>query len=103
VRDEAHRFAVAHHRERRSKAMTSSALDNIPGLGEVRRKALLRHFGSLRRLREATIDEVLEVEGIGPRTAELVIAALHQADDLTRTVATEVGTRSGERLTQGGR
>ncbi|MDQ3113427.1 MAG: excinuclease ABC subunit UvrC, partial [Actinomycetota bacterium] len=54
VRDEAHRFAITHHRQRRSKAMTASGLDGIAGLGDVRRKALLRHFGSLKRLREAT-------------------------------------------------
>ena len=63
VRDEAHRFAIAHHRERRSKAMTSSALDGIPGLGDVRRKALLRHFGSVKRMREATALELAEVRG----------------------------------------
>jgi excinuclease ABC subunit C len=76
VRDEAHRFAIAYHRQKRSKAMTSSALDGIAGLGETRRKALLRHFGSLKRLRAATVDEVMEVPGIGRRTAEAVLAAL---------------------------
>ncbi len=76
VRDEAHRFAIAYHRQKRSKAMTSSALDGIPGLGEARRKALLRHFGSLKRLKAATVDEVMEVPGIGRRTAEAVLAAL---------------------------
>jgi excinuclease ABC subunit C len=53
IRDEAHRFAIAHHRQRRSKSMTASTLDSVPGLGAVRRKALLRHFGSLKRLRAA--------------------------------------------------
>src|SRR5206468_6599597 len=57
VRDEAHRFAITFHREKRSKAMTVSALDGIAGLGETRRKALLRSFGSLKRLRAATADE----------------------------------------------
>ena len=56
--------------------MTRSVLDSVPGLGETRRKALMRHFGSLKRLREATPDEVAEVPGIGPRTAEAVVAAL---------------------------
>jgi len=103
VRDEAHRFAIAHHRERRSKAMTSSALDGIAGLGEVRRKALLRHFGSLRRLREATVDEVVEVEGIGPRTAEMVVSALATPEDGTRrTVSAGVNTATGEILDEGG-
>ena len=57
VRDEAHRFAITFHRQKRSKAMTTSALDGIPGLGETRRKALLAHFGSLKRLRQADVDD----------------------------------------------
>jgi excinuclease ABC subunit C len=76
VRDEAHRFAIAFHRQRRSKRMTASALDGVPGLGEVRRKALLRRFGSLQRLAGASVEEVAEVPGIGRRTAEAVVAAL---------------------------
>ena len=76
VRDEAHRFAITFHRQRRSKRMTASGLDNIPGLGETRRKALLRHFGSLKRLGQATPEEIAEVPGIGRRTAEAVLAAL---------------------------
>ncbi len=76
VRDEAHRFAIAYHRQKRSRAMTTSALDGVPGLGDVRRKALLRHFGSVRRLRAATVDEVAEVPGIGRRTAAIIVDAL---------------------------
>ncbi|NGM14432.1 excinuclease ABC subunit UvrC [Verrucosispora sp. WMMA2044] len=76
VRDEAHRFAITFHRQRRSKRMTTSALDNVPGLGEVRRKALLRHFGSLKRLSAATVEEITEVPGVGRRTAEAILAAL---------------------------
>ncbi len=76
LRDEAHRFAVGFHRQRRSKTMTSSALDDVPGLGEVRRKALMKHFGSLRRLRTATADEVAAVPGIGPVVAAQVVDAL---------------------------
>ncbi|MCO1615028.1 excinuclease ABC subunit UvrC [Micromonospora sp. CPM1] len=76
VRDEAHRFAITFHRQRRSKRMTESALDNVPGLGEVRRKALLRHFGSLKRLSGATVEEITEVPGVGRRTAEAILAAL---------------------------
>ncbi|MFD4210156.1 excinuclease ABC subunit UvrC [Micromonospora tulbaghiae] len=76
VRDEAHRFAITFHRQRRSKRMTESALDNVPGLGEVRRKALLRHFGSLKRLSAATVEEITEVPGVGRRTAEAILAAL---------------------------
>jgi len=80
VRDEAHRFAIAFHRERRSKRMTASALDAIPGLGATRRKALLTHFGSLKRLAAATPEEILEVPGIGRRTAEAIVAALRGGD-----------------------
>jgi excinuclease ABC subunit C len=76
VRDEAHRFAITYHREKRSRAMTTSQLDDVPGLGETRRKALLRHFGSVKRLRAATVDELVEVPGIGRRTAESIAAAL---------------------------
>jgi excinuclease ABC subunit C len=90
VRDEAHRFAITYHRQRRSTAMTRSALDGVPGLGETRRKALLRHFGSLKRLRQATVAEVAEVPGLGPRTAEAVVAAL--AADSGAGVAINVTT-----------
>ena len=76
VRDEAHRFAITHHRSRRSKSMVESLLDDVPGLGEVRRKTLLRRFGSLKRLRAATVEEIAEVPGIGPRTAAAIAAAL---------------------------
>jgi excinuclease ABC subunit C len=80
VRDEAHRFAIAFHRARRSKSMTRSALEGIPGLGATRRAALLKHFGSVKRLRAASLDEVAEVPGFGRRTAELVVTALHKTD-----------------------
>ncbi len=76
VRDEAHRFAITYHRQRRSRSMTASALDDVPGLGEARRKSLLRHFGSLKRLKAASVEEVAEVPGVGPLTAAAVVAAL---------------------------
>jgi excinuclease ABC subunit C len=76
VRDEAHRFAITYHRQKRSKRMTVSTLDGVPGLGEIRRKALLRHFGSLKRLKAASVDEIAEVPGVGRRTAEAVLAAV---------------------------
>jgi excinuclease ABC subunit C len=60
--------------------MTTSALDGIPGLGETRRKALMRRFGSLKRLRAADADEIAEVSGIGPRTAAAIVTALHRDD-----------------------
>lgn len=76
VRDEAHRFAIAYHRSKRSKRMTASALDSVPGLGEHRRKALVTHFGSIGRLKEATIDQITAVPGIGVATAAAVLEAL---------------------------
>jgi excinuclease ABC subunit C len=69
LRDEAHRFAITHHRERRSKSMVESVLDQVPGLGEVRRKLLLNHFGSLKKLRAATVEEIAAVPGFGMKTA----------------------------------
>lgn len=76
VRDEAHRFAITRHRQRRSAAMTTSALDGIPGVGPTRARALLRHFGSVKRLREAGVDEIAQVKGIGPGSAAVIVAAL---------------------------
>lgn len=76
VRDEAHRFAIAHHRQRRSRAMTASALDDVPGLGPARKQALLKAFGSLKRLRAADAAQIAEVPGIGPAVAASVAAAL---------------------------
>jgi excinuclease ABC subunit C len=76
VRDEAHRFAIAHHRQRRAKAMTGSVLDDVPGLGPTRRRALLKTFGSVKKLRAASAEEIANVPGIGPATAESIVAAL---------------------------
>lgn len=76
VRDEAHRFAITYHRAKRSKGMTASELDGVPGLGPARRTALLKRFGSVRRLRQARVEEIAQVPGIGTRTAEAIAAAL---------------------------
>ena len=76
VRDEAHRFAITFHRSKRSNRMTASALDSVPGLGESRRTALVTHFGSVARLRQASIEQIIEVPGIGVTTAEAVRTAL---------------------------
>jgi excinuclease ABC subunit C len=94
LRDEAHRFAITHHRNRRSKTMVESLLDDVPGLGEVRRKALLRRFGSLRKIRAATVDDIAEVPGIGLRTAEAIKDALAEQPGARRTVS--VNTATGE-------
>ena len=69
VRDEAHRFAITYQRAKRAKRIRSSPLDDVPGLGETRKQALIKHFGSVKKLRQATIDEICEVPGMaaGPR------------------------------------
>ena len=76
LRDEAHRFAITYHRSKRAKAMTSSVLDDIPGLGESKRTALLRHFGSVKKVRAATAEEICEVKGIGPALAAKIVEAM---------------------------
>jgi excinuclease ABC subunit C len=94
IRDEAHRFAITHHRSRRSKSMVDSLLDDVPGLGEVRRKTLLKHFGSLKKLREASIEELALVPGIGERTATAIKEAVAAAAASRKTVS--VNTATGE-------
>ncbi|WP_460499021.1 excinuclease ABC subunit UvrC [Glycomyces tarimensis] len=81
VRDEAHRFAISLHRNRRRKRMRLSALDGVPGLGESKRKALLRQFGSVKRLREASLEDLEAVPGIGPKLAESVRTHLRHPED----------------------
>ena len=81
VRDEAHRFAITYHRQKRGKAATSSALDDVPGLGPARRAALLKHFGSVRKLKAARVEEIAAVPGIGPRLAATIAGALAQGKD----------------------
>jgi excinuclease ABC subunit C len=78
LRDEAHRFAITHHRTRRSKSMVESLLDQVPGLGEVRRKALIKYFGSLKKLRAASVEEIATVPGFGTKTAMAIKEALQQ-------------------------
>jgi len=96
IRDEAHRFAIAHHRSRRSKTMVESLLDEVPGLGEVRRKTLIKYFGSLRKLRAATIEEIAEVPGIGTRTAAAILEAVASSPQ-----PASVNTATGEIISTG--
>jgi excinuclease ABC subunit C len=98
IRDEAHRFAITHHRSRRSKSMVESMLDDVPGLGEVRRKTLLKHFGSLKKLREATSDDIARVPGIGVRTADAIKEAVLASSDSSGRVGRglSVNTATGE-------
>jgi excinuclease ABC subunit C len=76
LRDEAHRFAIRYHREKRGKRMQASELDSVPGLGQARRTALIKHFGSVKKLKQARVEEIEAVPGFGRRTAEAVVAAL---------------------------
>jgi excinuclease ABC subunit C len=76
VRDEAHRFAITYHRAKRSKALTVSELDGVPGLGPARRATLLRHFGSVRNVAAASADEIAGLPGLGPSVAAAVLGAL---------------------------
>ncbi|GAA3636994.1 excinuclease ABC subunit UvrC [Kineosporia mesophila] len=80
VRDEAHRFAITHHRQRRSTAMTASELDTVPGLGPARKKALLAHFGSVKKLRAASVEAIASVQGVGPKVAQSVVDSLNPPD-----------------------
>jgi excinuclease ABC subunit C len=94
VRDEAHRFAISYHRSKRSKRMTASALDSVRGLGEHRRKALVTHFGSVARLKDASVEEITAVPGIGVATANAVLEALG-----VPTIRDEVSPMTGQGMT----
>ncbi len=91
LRDEAHRFAIGHHRGRRSKTMIESVLDPVPGLGPTRRKALLKAFGSVKKLRAATAEDIATVPGIGSATAQSIVEAL-----ATSEASPAVNTATGE-------
>ncbi|GLZ52292.1 UvrABC system protein C [Actinomycetospora sp. NBRC 106378] len=94
VRDEAHRFAITYHRQKRSARMTTSELDGVPGLGSTRKTALIKHFGSVKKLRAATVEEITEVPGVGKRTAEAVLHALNTGDAAQRSSTTDKGEAS---------
>ncbi|MGW0762916.1 excinuclease ABC subunit UvrC [Streptomyces sp. NPDC002814] len=91
VRDEAHRFAITYQRTKRAKRFRSSPLDDVPGLGETRKQALIKHFGSVKKLRSATIDQICEVPGIGRKTAETIAVAFAQAAPAAPAVNTATG------------
>ncbi|MFE6173877.1 excinuclease ABC subunit UvrC [Streptomyces sp. NPDC056464] len=91
VRDEAHRFAITYQRTKRAKRFRSSPLDDVPGLGETRKQALIKHFGSVKKLRAATIDQICEVPGIGRKTAETIAAAFARAAPAAPAVNTATG------------
>ncbi|MFI2199356.1 excinuclease ABC subunit UvrC [Streptomyces sp. NPDC020192] len=91
VRDEAHRFAITYQRTRRAKRFRAGPLDDVPGLGDTRKQALIKHFGSVKKLRSATIEQIQEVPGIGRKTAETIAAALAQAAPAAPAVNTATG------------
>ncbi|MGM0350017.1 excinuclease ABC subunit UvrC [Streptomyces sp. Adlamb9] len=91
IRDEAHRFAITYQRTKRAKRFRAGPLDDVPGLGETRKQALIKHFGSVKRLRSATIEQIQEVPGIGRKTAETIAAALAQAAPAAPAVNTATG------------
>ncbi|MFE2513182.1 excinuclease ABC subunit UvrC [Streptomyces naganishii] len=91
VRDEAHRFAITYQRTKRAKRFRAGPLDDVPGLGETRKQALIKHFGSVKKLRSATIDQIREVPGIGRKTAETIAVALAQAAPAAPAVNTATG------------
>ncbi|MFE2744824.1 excinuclease ABC subunit UvrC [Streptomyces scopuliridis] len=91
VRDEAHRFAITYQRAKRAKRVRSSPLDDVPGLGESRKQSLIKHFGSVKKLRQATIDQICEVPGVGRKTAESVVVAFAKAAPAAPAVNTATG------------
>jgi len=97
IRDEAHRFAITFHRQKRAKSMTASLLDDVQGLGEAKRKALLAHFGSVKKVRAASEAEIAQVRGFGPVLAAAIHAALHPPGDAAAPVPA-VNMATGEIL-----
>ena len=91
IRDEAHRFALAYHRKLRARRIQESVLDDVPGIGEKRKRKLLEHFGSVARMRKASLEELAAAPDVGPKMAEVIRAALGEGHG-----AREVGGRGGE-------
>ena len=91
IRDEAHRFGITHHRSLRQKAGMHSSLEDIPGIGKTRRRALLTHFKSIRAIAEATPEELCQAEGIGPMQAKIIWAHYHPTKDSGEETAHEPG------------
>jgi len=81
LRDEAHRFAITHHRKLRSKASVSSRLDGVAGIGEKRKKAILKHFATVEALKNASVEEICAVPGMSRPAAENVYAMLHAMEE----------------------
>lgn len=95
VRDESHRFAITFHRELRDKAMTVSILDEIPGVGPKRKKDIMRHFGSFKRLKAASIEDISQVKGVSVNLAETIYEELKAWEESSTVVHEELDTRRG--------
>jgi excinuclease ABC subunit C len=95
LRDEAHRFAITFHRKLRRERNFQSVLEEIPGVGEGRKRALLRHFGALKRVKDASVEEIARVEGFGPRQAQAVFEFFHRPEPAEVAPA---GAAAGEAL-----
>ncbi len=98
IRDEAHRFAITFHRAKRGKAMTASVLDKVPGLGAAKQKALLEHFGSLKKVRAATVEELGQAKGVGPVLAQSIFVTLHPDGGTEQEQPPAVNMSTGEIL-----
>ena len=95
VRDESHRFAITFHRELRDKAMTVSILDEIPGVGPKRKKDIMRHFGSFKRLKAASVEDISQVKGVSVNLAETIYEELKAWEESSMTVHEKLDTRGG--------
>jgi excinuclease ABC subunit C len=98
IRDEAHRFAITFHRQKRGKAMTASALDSVPGLGESKRKALLAEFGSVKGIKAATQEELTGAKGIGPSLAAAIVRHFNADDGEGAATVPAINMTTGEIL-----
>jgi len=98
IRDEAHRFAITFHRQKRGKAMTVSALDGVPGLGESKRKALLAEFGSVKGIKAATLEELTGAKGIGPSLAAAIVRHFSADDGGEAVTVPAINMTTGEIL-----
>ena len=95
VRDESHRFAITFHRELRDKAMTVSILDEIPGVGPKRKKDIMRHFGSFKRLKAASVEDITQVKGVSVNLAETIYEELKAWEESSTTVHEKLDARGG--------
>jgi excinuclease ABC subunit C len=102
IRDEAHRFANGYHQLLMKQRVNESVLDEVPGVSENRKRLLLRHFGSIERLRHATVEQIREIEGIGPKLAETLVDFFAKLKRRGATAIEDAGDETGGELPAGG-